>query len=97
MHAPTQTHMEATYRVLRYLNGCPGKEILYQKHGHHKVMAYTDADWDDSISDRRSTSGYCTLVGGNLVTWQSKKQMVVTRSRAEAEFRSMENSICELL
>ncbi|RVW18498.1 Retrovirus-related Pol polyprotein from transposon RE1 [Vitis vinifera] len=36
---------------------------------------------------RRSTSGYFTFVSGNLVTWKSKKQNVVTRSSAEAEFR----------
>lgn len=64
IHAPTQAHMEATNRMLRYLKG-----ILYQKNGHHRVMAYTNADWAGSILDRRFTSGYCTFVGGNLVTW----------------------------
>ena len=39
--------------------------------------------------DRRSTLGYCTFVGGNLVTWRSKKQNVVARSSAEAKFRSL--------
>ncbi|RVX15414.1 ATP-dependent Clp protease proteolytic subunit-related protein 4, chloroplastic [Vitis vinifera] len=38
---------------------------------------------------RRSTSGYFTFVGGNLVTWKSKKQNVVARSSEEAEFRGM--------
>ena len=50
-----------------------------------------------SITDRRSTSGYCTFVGGNLVTWRSKKQSVVARSSAEAEFRSVAHGICEVL
>ena len=36
-----------------------------------------------------STSGYSTFVGGNIVKWKSKKQNVITRSSAEAEFRSM--------
>nr|GEY31898.1 uncharacterized mitochondrial protein AtMg00810-like [Tanacetum cinerariifolium] len=36
---------------------------------------------------RRSTSGYFSLVGGNLVTWRSKKQKVVSLSSAEADFR----------
>lgn len=31
MHAPTQTHMEATYKILQNLKGCPSKGILYRK------------------------------------------------------------------
>ena len=45
--------------------------------------------------DRQSASGYCTYVWGNLVTWRSKKQSVVARSSAEAEFRAMALGICE--
>jgi len=48
-----------------------------------------------SIDDRRSTTGYCTFVWGNLVTWRSKKQSVVARSSAEAEFRAVAQGICE--
>ncbi|WMV18582.1 hypothetical protein MTR67_011967 [Solanum verrucosum] len=33
----------------------------------------------------------------NLVTWRSKKQNVVARSSAEAEYRSMAHGICEIL
>lgn len=36
-------------------------------------------------------------MGGNLVTWRSKKQRVVVRSSAEAEFRGMAQGVCELL
>ena len=46
--------------------------------------------------DRRSTTGYCTFVVGNLVSWRSKKQSVVARSSAEAEFRAMTAGVCEL-
>jgi len=56
---------------------------------------FTDANWAGSISDRRSTTGYCSYVWGNLVTWRSKKQSVVARSSVEAEYRGMPHGICE--
>ena len=60
-------------------------------------MGYTDADWVGSIVDRKSTSGYFTFVGGNLVTWRSKKQGSVALSSAEAELVAMVKGISELL
>ncbi|KAF3616765.1 Sulfhydryl oxidase 1 [Capsicum annuum] len=47
--------------------------------------------------DRRSTFEYCVLVGGNLVSWKSKKQSVVARSSAKAECRAMAVATCELV
>jgi len=37
------------------------------------------------------------FVGGNLVSWRSKKQAVVARSTAEAEYRAMALSLCEMM
>ncbi|KAK3005339.1 hypothetical protein RJ639_015952 [Escallonia herrerae] len=68
-----------------------------RKHHHLDIDGYTDADWAGNATDRRSTSGYFTFVGGNLVTWRSKKQNVVALSSAEAEFRGMAKGLCELL
>ena len=97
MHNPKENHLRAVYRILQYLKGTPGKGILFTKGEEMTLEAYTDADYAGSVDDRRSTSGYCTFLGGNLVTWRSKKQNVVARSSAEAEFRAMALGICELL
>ena len=61
------------------------------------VEAFTDADWVSCVDDKRSTLGYCTFLGGNLITWRSKKQAVVARSITEAEFRALALGICELI
>ncbi|KAI5312644.1 hypothetical protein L3X38_041817 [Prunus dulcis] len=41
--------------------------------------------------------GYFTFVGGNLVTWRSKKQNVVSRSSIESEYRGIAQGFCEML
>lgn len=97
MHQPSKDHMEAVIRILRYLKSSPGKGLMFAKNNHLRVNGYTDADWAGNTIDRRSTSGYFMFVGGNLVTWRSKKQKVVALSSAEAEFRGMAKGLCELL
>ncbi|XP_004309610.1 PREDICTED: uncharacterized mitochondrial protein AtMg00810-like, partial [Fragaria vesca subsp. vesca] len=88
MHNPSVDHMDAVVRILRYLKSAPGRGVMFSKHSSIlEVCGFTDADWAGNITDQRSTSGYFTFVGGNLVTWKSKKQKVVARSSAEAEYR----------
>ena len=95
MNNPTECHMKAVNRILQYLKGTPGKGLHFRKHSNRGIEVFTDADWAGSITDRKSTSGYCSYVWGNLVTWRSKKQAVVARSSAEAEFRALSYGICE--
>ena len=97
MSSPRIPHWDAVVRILRYLKKAPGRGLLYRDHGHKKVEAFSDADWAGSPIDRRSTSGFCTFVGGNLVSWKSKKQNVVARSSTESEYRAMAQTTCELV
>ncbi|RDX80420.1 putative mitochondrial protein, partial [Mucuna pruriens] len=53
-----------------------GKRLLFRKEGTLSMKIYTNADYAGSIVDRRSTFRYCKFLGGNLVTWRSKKQNV---------------------
>ncbi|TYK06529.1 putative mitochondrial protein [Cucumis melo var. makuwa] len=89
MQAPYEEHMEAVKRILRYLKTTPCKGLMFRKTDKKTIEAYTDLDWTGSVVDRKSISGYYTFVWGNLITWRSKKQSVVARSSAEAEYRAM--------
>ncbi|KAH9678969.1 retrovirus-related pol polyprotein from transposon RE1 [Citrus sinensis] len=95
MNNPREEHMEAVYRILRYLKLTPGKGLMYRKNNKREIDVYADADHAGNIMDRCSTSGYCSYVWGNLVTWRSKKQSVVSQSSGESEFRSLAMGICE--
>ena len=97
MHCPSEDHLQAVYRIIHYLKGSSGKGILLSKSRNRQIEVFTDADWAGCANDRRSTSAYCTFVRGNLVTLRSKKQNVVARSSAEAEFRAMAHSVCEVI
>ena len=98
MHNPSESHMDAVVRILKYLKSSPGRGMMFSKHNDFlKVCGFTDANWAGSITDRRFTSGYFTFVGGNLVTWKSKKHKVVAQSSAEAEHKGMAHGVCELL
>ncbi|RVX23271.1 Retrovirus-related Pol polyprotein from transposon RE1 [Vitis vinifera] len=73
MHDPREPHLQAAYRVLHYLKGNPEKGILFKKNNTLALEAYTNVDYAGSLVNRKSTIGYCTFLGGNMVTWRSKK------------------------
>ncbi|XP_020250986.1 uncharacterized protein LOC109828388 [Asparagus officinalis] len=80
MNDPRKGHMDAVYQILRYLKSAPGKGLIFKKSGHVSIEGYCDSDWASSADDGRSTSGYCIFIGGNLVSWKSKKQIQIART-----------------
>ncbi|XP_022031429.1 secreted RxLR effector protein 161-like [Helianthus annuus] len=97
MHKPTEAHTQIAFKVLRYLKSAPGTGILFQKSSTFHLTAFADSDWAKCVESRRSVTGFCIFLGSSLITWKSKKQNVVSRSSAEAEYRSMCNATCEVL
>ena len=45
MHSPYEVHLEAVYRILRYLKSTPGKGLFFKKSEQKTIEAYTNADW----------------------------------------------------
>ncbi|GKB88931.1 ribonuclease H-like domain-containing protein [Tanacetum coccineum] len=60
-----------------------------------QLTAYTDVDWAGCPVTRRSTSGYCVFLGDNLLSWSAKRQVTLSRSSAEAEYRGVANVVAE--
>ncbi|GJZ56267.1 putative RNA-directed DNA polymerase, partial [Tanacetum coccineum] len=97
MHAPKLIDMKNAFKVLRYIKHSPRKGIQYSKSNDFQVSAYVDSDWAKCIATRKSITGYAVYLGNCLVSWKSKRQTVLAKSSAEAEFRAMSSVACEII
>jgi hypothetical protein len=111
MQAPTQRHMRAAERVLRYLAGTKEVGLVFgSRNGDSMgdsrgrkaqvqvdVCAFADADWANDKGDRKSISGWVAKINGDAVSWSSKKQRVVALSTCEAELYAESAAIQEVL
>jgi len=61
------------------------------------LQAFYEAYWAMDPNDCRSTSGAEILLGSNFISWWSKKQAVVIRSSADAEYCSLAQTTSEIL
>jgi hypothetical protein len=64
--------------------------------GPFTLEVYCNFDWAGDPIDRQSTSGYRVYFGHCLISWQSKKQPVVSCSSTDIEYRSMAFATAEL-
>lgn len=94
---PTDEHLQAAHRILKYLKGSPGQGLFYSADTELCINAFADADWATCPDSRRSVSGFCVYLGTSLISWKSRKQNVASRSSTEAEYRSMADVTREIL
>lgn len=84
-------------RILRYLQGSSSYGLNIKPTQHLNFMGFCDSDWGSDPDDRKSTTGYCVYLGSNLVSWSSRKQVVVSRSSTEAEYRGLAAVTADIL
>jgi len=69
---------------------------LLRKDYDLQLSGWCDSDWAGCPLTRRSLTGWFVLLGSSPISWKTKKQQIVSRSFAEAEYRSMAVVIGEL-
>ncbi|GJS16697.1 RNA-directed DNA polymerase [Tanacetum coccineum] len=85
MHDPREPLFSALKRILRYVRGTLDYGLqLYSS--STSLVAYSDANWAGCPTNRRSTSGYYVYLSSNLLSWSSKRQVMLSRSNDEAEY-----------
>ena len=84
MVKPTKLFWKAGKHVLRYLKGTSGYGLWYRQSDEVKLHDFTDADWEWSPTDRKSTSRGIFSIGSTAVSWYSRKQRLFSLNSVEA-------------
>ncbi|GKE32915.1 hypothetical protein Tco_1452237, partial [Tanacetum coccineum] len=79
-------HLRDVKRIFRHLKGQPKLGLWYPKDSPFNLVAYFDSDYVGASLDRKSTIGGYQFLRSRLISWQCKKQTVVTNSITEAEY-----------
>ncbi|GJU93983.1 uncharacterized mitochondrial protein-like protein [Tanacetum coccineum] len=94
--SPHTSHLKALQRVLSYIKLNPGQGLFLSRFNPLTLQAYCDSDWATCPATRRSVIDFGVFLGDSLISWQYKKQVVVSRSSIEAEYRALADYSCSL-
>lgn len=86
MQSPRKTQLEATKKIMKYVNSTMDMGLLFKKKSNLSLTGFTDADFGGDPDDRRSTSVYIFCLGDTCISWCNKKQDSVFLSTTEAEY-----------
>ncbi|XP_017192848.2 uncharacterized mitochondrial protein AtMg00810-like [Malus domestica] len=96
MNNPTVVHYDLLKRILCYVQGTINYGLTYSAAADNSLIAFSDSDWAADPNTRRSVTGFVVYLGHNLISWQSKKQSLVSRSLIEAEYKSLAHCVADI-
>ncbi|GKF85579.1 hypothetical protein Tco_0253406, partial [Tanacetum coccineum] len=80
------SYLHVVKRIFRYLKGQPKLGLWYPRDSPFDLEAFYDSDYTRASLDRKSITGGCQFIGKRLISWQCKKQTIVSNSTTEAEY-----------
>lgn len=97
MQKPHMLHLSTGMRVLRYLSTDPTQGNLLSANPSLDLLAFCDSNWAACKTSRRSVIGFFITLGGASISWKPKKQVWISLSSTEAEYRSMRRVSIEII
>ena len=98
MSAPTEGTRDALIHVIKYLKShkrCINKFVANIAPSDLKLDVFSDSDWANDKTNRKSCSGGTMLLGGVPLAFWSKTQSNIALSSGEAELNSSVKAISE--
>lgn len=97
MHQSSVSDFNMLKRILRYVKGTTEMGVSIKKDTDSTLICYSDSDWAGCHTTRRSTGGFCTFLGQNIISWSPRRHEIVSKSSTEAEYRTMSLAASEVV
>lgn len=100
MDDPRISHMKASRRMLKYLNGIVNHCIFFPRSSYDNdalITFYSNSNWCGNKFDRRSTTSYFFMVFGVPISWCFRKQPIVALSSCEAKYIAGTYTACQAI
>jgi len=96
---PFTSHMTGAKRVLQYLKSTANFQLHFNGNGigiaigiamgidiDNSLVGYSDSDWANDSTDRKSQEGHVFLVSNGAISAQSRKQSLISMLTLDVEF-----------
>ena len=97
MHQSSVSDFAMLKRILRYVKGTFDMGVSIKESTNSRLVCYSDSDWAGCKDTHRSTGGFCTMLGSNVISWSAKRHDTVSKSSTEADYRTMSAATSEIV
>ena len=92
-----KSHFTALDRIWKYLIRYPDLGLFLSHNNGIGLLGYSDSDWANYLTNRKSITGFCFLYNRNLISWNSMLQNTVALSTCEAEYMALREATKEAI
>ena len=78
------THVKAIIRVLKYIKETLDYDIHYEN--KENLIKYINVDFAKAVNNRHFINDYVFFLSKNLISWNSKRQNLITQSSCESKY-----------
>jgi hypothetical protein len=96
---PSIEHEKALVYCMKYVSGHYNLALCFRRFKHHRLAhyAYADSNFVTDMETARSTYGYATYLGNDVIHWRSKLSKVVATSTVTAELEGAYHCLTQCL